>query len=136
MPAGYSGTPLIRKLGLKAGFHILLVNEPAHYRKLIGEWPEDVKVYDEKKPDSLDFIHLFTQDKAHLKAEILRIKPLLSKKGMLWVSWPKGSSKLSTEVNGNDVREIGLATGLVDVKVAAIDSDWSGLKFVFRKEDR
>ncbi len=135
-PAGYSGTPLAKKLGIKAGFQILLVNAPEHYFDLFSDFPEDVVVEEDRHPASLDFIHLFCQHESMLHEQVSVLKPLLKSTGMLWVSWPKGSSNLETDLNREPIREYILDQGLVDVKVCAVDADWSGLKFVYRVKDR
>ena len=136
--SGYSGTPLDRKLGLKSGQMICLVDAPANYRQLFQHWPEDLKIIGQEQadPGSIDVIHAFYTRRDRLENEASNLKSLLSKTGLLWISWPKGKSKLETDINREIVRETLLATGLVDVKVAAIDADWSALKFVYRKEDR
>ncbi|MCA9998900.1 MAG: hypothetical protein KDE56_24225, partial [Anaerolineales bacterium] len=87
-------------------------------------------------PPVADFIHLFTVSMAELETLLPQLKAALTKDGMLWISWPKKAAKIATDLDGNRVRELGLATGLVDVKVAAVDEVWSGLKFVYRREDR
>lgn len=136
MPAGYSGTPLVKKLGIKPGCTIMPVNEPDYYFKLLGELPKDVKIISDSPREPVDFIHLFAADEQSLHSNLPPLKDKVAKDGMLWVSWIKGSSNKSTDINGNDVRKLGLEVGLVDVKVCAVDEDWSGLKFMFRKEDR
>lgn len=135
-PAGYSGTPLARKLGLKPATRCLLRNAPEHYADLFADWPADVEVLTRADDESVDFIHLFATDQEALREQFAALKPLLRKDGMLWVSWPKGSSSLHTNLKREPVREIGLNAGLVDVKVCAVDADWSALKFVYRKKDR
>ena len=134
MSAGYSSTPLARKLGIKPGFQIALMNEPDHYKDLLDDLPNDL-VFD---PDGneLDFIHVFITQRADLEALVRKMMPKLKKAGSLWISWPKGTSKISTDLNRDLIRETVLNIGLVDVKVAAIDTDWSGLKFMYRKKDR
>jgi len=133
---GYSGTPLAKKLGIKEGFTVLLVNEPVHYKKLFTDFPLDVKEVHKPKTETVDFIHVFLKEESELKC-LLKLKDLLKKNGLLWISWPKGTSKIQTNINRDLIRNYVLEKiGLVDIKVAAIDADWSGLKFVFRKEDR
>lgn len=136
MPVGYSGTPLIKKLGIKPGMTLLPFLIPDHYYDLLGELPENVMVISEESDSLADFIHLFAKDEETLHRYLPPLKTKLEKSGTLWVSWIKGSSKLETDINGNDVRSLGLEIGLVDVKVCAVDEDWSGLKFMYRKEDR
>lgn len=136
MPTGYSGTPLIKKLGIKQGNSILLVNQPDHYLDLLGSLPDDVTIINDRNTGLADFIHLFVVDEKALHNDFPPLKSKLDKNGMIWVSWIKKSSKMETDINGNDVRSLGLELGLVDIKVCAVDDDWSGLKFVYRKEDR
>ena len=134
-PAGYSGRSLIAKLGLKEGFRVSFLREPPHYRSMLGKLPEGTKLLT-PRAIYLDFLHIFAMSAADLVKEFPRAKKRIKPDGMLWVSWPKQSSSLKSDLNENVVRHIGLATGLVDVKVAAIDEDWSGLKFVYRLKDR
>lgn len=135
MPAGYSGTPLIRKLGLKPGHRARFVCAPDHYLKLLGPLPDTVKVVGTTR-GKFDFIHLFAARGADLDRRLSRLVESLKPDGSLWISWPKGSSRIETDLDGNLVRRRGLAAGLVDIKVCAVDEDWSGLKFVYRKKDR
>jgi hypothetical protein len=135
MPAGYSGTPLVKKLGLREGFKVLLVNEPENYFDLLAIIPEKVRFLRSSKTP-VDFIHFFVKDSAELKKQLPVLKKKLAKTGMLWVSWPKKSSKIPSTVNDGFVRKSGLETGLVDIKVCAVDEIWSGLKFVYRTRDR
>jgi hypothetical protein len=131
--AGYSGTPLVKKLGIKPGFNIAFVNAPESYANEI-HLPTDVSINPRDKP--LDFAQLFVKSEKELKTKFSEYANRLNSSGMLWVSWPKKSSGVSTDLSDNIVRQIGLAAGLVDVKVCAIDEVWSGLKFVFRLKDR
>jgi hypothetical protein len=132
---GYSGTPLPKKLGIKAGFRVMLMNCPAEVRlELNAELGTCEIVSDGKTP--LDFAMLFTKSKPALAKEFQRITKRLAPSGMLWVSWPKKSSGVVTDLDENIIREIGLAAGLVDVKVCAVTDVWSGLKFVRRVKDR
>jgi len=134
---GYSGTALGRKLGIKEGFDILLVNIPSHYFELFTDFPSEVNELKNPHQESADFIHLFCKTQEYLEAETQRLKPFLKKNGMLWVSWPKEASKIETDLNREIIRVYMLSqVGLVDIKVAAIDADWSGLKFVYRTKDR
>lgn len=136
MPAGYSGTPLLKKLGIKPDTHLLWVDIPPHYSDLIGVLPENTQFLQEDGEELADFIHVFMLKKNQLANELLRLKPRLKKDGMIWISWPKQRSSIATDLNRDIIREAGLAAGLVDVKVCAVDEDWSGLKFVYRKKDR
>ena len=130
-----SQTPLIKKLGIKPGYRVFFLDEPDNYTDLIGPLPEKVVVEEALIP-GLEFIHFFVKEKEWLIESFPALKYHLSKHGMIWISWPKGTSKVTTDLNANGVREIGLNNGLVDVKVCAVDSIWSGLKFMYRKEDR
>lgn len=136
MPAGYSKTPLAKKLGLKQDFKVLLYNMPENYFNLFTDLPTSFEMLGELNPQSADFIHLFCTWSNELKDIVLEHKRALKKDGLLWISWPKGSSKIQTDLNRDKIREYVLSIGLVDVKVAAIDEDWSGLKFVYRLKDR
>jgi len=134
MSAGYSNRTLVQKLGIKPGATLWLVNPPQGYTRTLGLPPEAVQ--GDGSGANLDFIHYFAREAAALAAVFPELKQKLAPAGMLWVSWPKGSSALSGHLNREQVRQIGLAHGLVDVKVCAVDEDWSGLKFVFRRADR
>jgi len=139
MSAGYSGKPLIEKLGIKPGLTVAFVDVPEHYAALLGDLPMDVTVTDLRR-GHINFIHFFAATRQALEVRFPDLKAALAPNGSLWVSWPKatakGSAKLAADLSENAVREIGLANGLVDVKVAAIDATWSGLKFVYRLQDR
>jgi hypothetical protein len=131
---GYSGTPLPKKLGIKAGFRVQLANAPAEVRAELREALAECALV--KQGDALDFVLMFTKSRVEMTAEFSRMRKLLAPAGMLWVSWPKKSSGVAADVDENVVREIGLAAGLVDVKVCAVTEVWSGLKFVRRVKDR
>ena len=132
--AGYSGTPLVKKLGIKPGFNIAFVDAPQGYANEL-DLPADVSI-NTRSGKPLDFAQLFVKSEKKLKTKFSDYANRLSASGMLWVSWPKKSSGVSTDLSENIVREIGLAAGLVDVKICAVDEVWSGLKFVFRLKDR
>ena len=132
--AGYSGTPLVKKLGIKPGFNIAFVNAPSGYANEL-ELPANV-IINSRAGKLLDFAQLFVKSEKELKAKFSEYAKRLNASGMLWVSWPKKSSGVATDVSEGTVRAIGLAAGLVDVKICAVDEVWSGLKFVFRLRDR
>jgi len=134
MNAGYSGTPLIDKLGIKPGYRVAFVQPPDGYEEMLGSLPAGVA--QGELPGPLDFIQVFVTSRAELEAQFPRFKEVLATNGMLWVSWPKGAARMPTDLDENGVRETGLAHGLVDVKVIAVDAIWSGLKFVYRLRDR
>ena len=136
MTTGYSGTPLAKKLGIKEGNSMLLHNTPKNYQKLFTDFPQNTKVFEQFKVETADFIHVFCTLKEELEEVVVKYKPCLKKNGMLWISWSKGSSAIPNNLNREFIREYMLDNGLVDVKVAAIDEDWSGLKFVSRLKDR
>ena len=125
----------MEKLGIRNGFRVSFVNAPSHYASLLRPLPAGVKVLG-GRGTNLDLLHLFAQDHLQLTRTFPRAKPRITKDGMLWVSWPKQTSTMRRDLTETAVRELGLALGLVDVKVAAIDDDWSGLKFVYRLRDR
>ena len=135
IPAGYSGKPLIIKLGIKPGFTICLINPPDNYFRILGELPKRVNIKKKLSGES-DFIHFFTGNKKQYISKIPTLKKHFAKNGMLWISWPKKSSKIPTDLNENIIRACALENGLVDVKVCAIDKNWSGLKLVYRLKDR
>ncbi|SRR6266849_5557041 len=133
--AGYSGTPLAKKLGIDVGSRIYLSDAPKNYLTLVAPLPEGIRVV-RKIDGETDIVHIFSTERAHLaaalRATLKRIKP----DGTIWVSWPKKSSKVSTDITENTIREVALPMGLVDIKVCAVDEVWSGLKLVVRKENR
>jgi hypothetical protein len=133
--AGYSGTPLVKKLGIKPGFELFVLNQPKDYMDLLYPLPQDIRVR-AKLTSDMDFIHIFVSDQKAFKPAFTKSKKFLKSNGMLWVSWPKKSSGVFTDLDENIIRDFGLAEGLVDVKVCAVDEVWSGLKFVVRLKDR
>ncbi len=146
MAAGYSGTPLAKKLGIKAGSRVLVLNAPGNYDELLGELPEDVEVSCEGERARLaaarvsaslaDIVHLFTNSQDELMRELARLRNTIRQDAAIWVSWYKKAAKLPTEITEDTIREVALPIGLVDVKVCAVDEKWSGLKVVIRKENR
>ena len=132
---GYSGTPLPKKLGIKDGFHVCFVDAPNDVTaELKTPLTKCEHVKDGKTP--IDFAMVFSKSATALTKDFKRITKHLAPAGMLWVSWPKKSSGVPTDLTENIIREIGLAAGLVDVKVCAVTDVWSGLKFVRRLKDR
>jgi len=133
--AGYSGKPLVEKLGIKAGASVAIVNAPKGYDRILGKLPSRVT----RKASTLgplDFVQFFTAEKRELERRFGELARALAPAGMLWISWPKKSSGVPTDLTEDVIRGVGLAHGLVDVKVAAVDEVWSGLKFVRRVKDR
>jgi len=133
--AGYSGTPLIRKLGIREGTRIATYDAPEHYWELLGDLPEAARPATDSDR-AIEFSHVFATGRAALAAGLDAARKRMAPDGMVWLSWPKKTSGVATELDGNVVREVGLESGLVDVKVCAVDETWSGLKFVIRVADR
>ena len=133
--AGYSGTPLAKKLGIRDGQRGLTLNEPPDYLRLIGPIPDGVRLSSRFRKD-VDLCHYFTRQAADLKGKLPKLKNVIRQNGMIWVSWPKKASGVTTDVTEDIIRDVALPIGLVDVKVCAVDETWSGLKLVIRKELR
>ena len=130
--AGYSKRSLPEKLGIKEGMEIGVLNPPPDYDQTLTPLPEGVSRVT-KLRRSMEFIHFFTMKRGELLKQFPELKKHLAPKGILWISWPKGTSKVKTDLNENVVRDIGLANGMVDIKVCAVDEVWSGLRFAFRR---
>ena len=133
--AGYSGTPLVKKLGIKQGARVALVNPPDDFRATLGELPDDVKFL-KSTSKSLDFMLCFVLSERILLRDFAKLAQRLDSNGMIWIAWPKKISGVATDLTFDRVQRIGLDAGLVDVKICAIDDTWSGLKFVYRLKDR
>jgi Protein of unknown function (DUF3052) len=133
--AGYSGTPLVRKLGIKPQARLGLISAPEGFLVLLGELPEDVSVRSRAR-GPLDVIVAFFLDRSELVRRLPALKAALDQAGGLWIAWPKRASGVTTDVTESVVRELGLAAGLVDNKICAIDETWSGLRLVYRLRDR
>jgi hypothetical protein len=137
MTAGYSKRSLVDKLGLKPGQRAAILGAPAGYDATLGPLPEGTRpAASLEGGGGFDFVQAFYTRRSELDRQFPELKAALRPAGMLWVSWPKKSSKVATDLGEDAVREIGLAGGLVDVKVCAVDETWSGLKLVYRLEDR
>jgi hypothetical protein len=135
--AGYSGTPLVKKLGFKSGFRVAFPGAPGDFMPTLGDLPDGVTICPRHEGEGpLDLVVLFGTSRADLTPRFSATSSALSPAGMLWGAWPKKASGVATDLDENVVREIGLGAGLVDVKVCAIDDLWSGLKFVTRVKDR
>jgi hypothetical protein len=133
--AGYSGTPLAKKLGIEEGSRLFLSGAPKNYLELVAPFPEGARVVP-RIDAKTDIVHIFSTEKAHLTDELRASLAKLRQDGTIWVSWPKKSSKAPTDITENTIREVALPMGLVDIKVCAVDDVWSGLKLVVRKENR
>lgn len=131
---GYSGTPLVRKLGIKTGFTLLVRHAPEDYAEFIGELPDDVGYV--AGDSGFDFAHVFVRNSSELDIELAHAMHAIRPDGMIWISWYKKASKIKTDVTEDVIREKARALGLVDVKVCAVDGKWSGLKLVIRRENR
>jgi len=133
--AGYSGMPLPQKLGIKPGLMVVTINAPANYRRLLGQIPDGV-TFSERLKSGSSFVHLFTSRRSEIQKKMPILRNKLSDNGTIWVSWPKKSSGISTDVTEDVIREIALPLGFVDIKVCAVDETWSGLKLMIRRENR
>lgn len=134
-PAGYSGTLLGEKLGIKPGFNILLINAPEHYFSLFTDLPAGLTVNNDALPTK-DLIHFFTKQKDEYLNLLPALKQQIKPNGIIWVSWPKKASKVPTDITEDVIRNFALQSGLVDIKVCAVDEVWSGLKLVIPVADR
>jgi hypothetical protein len=133
--AGYSATPLVKKLGIKPGMRLLPIDAPPDYFKLVAPLPDKVTIVGAAAA-TLDLVHVFTRRRAGLAAALKNYKAKIKPDGAIWVSWPKQASNVETDVTEDVIREIALPMGLVDIKVCAVDTTWSGLKLVIRKANR
>lgn len=133
--AGYSGRPLAQKLGIKAGQKVATLGAPPGYRKLLWPLPDAVSFATNVEPDAT-FIHLFVLKRAPLAKQLKRLRKLIADTGVLWVSWPKKSSGVKTDITEDVIRDVCLPLGFVDIKVCAVDDTWSGLKLMIRRENR
>jgi hypothetical protein len=134
--AGYSGTPLLKKLGIKEGFVTFFLKPPAHFFDLLGELPAEVVCAKKPEKSKMDYIHLFSPDMKSFLRDFPALKMALKPDGMIWVSWPKKSSKQFVDLTEDRIRVVAIENGLVDVKVCAVDEDWSGLKIVIPVKPR
>jgi hypothetical protein len=133
--AGYSGTPLAKKLGIKERTNIVAVGAPRGYRQLLEPLPASVR-FSTKVDRTTGLVHIFSTKKSQLSIALATYRNKMDPQGVIWVSWPKKSAKVPTEITEDIVREVALPLGFVDVKVCAVDELWSGLKLVVRKELR
>ena len=134
--AGYSSTPLWKKLGYKAGFDAFIVGAPPAYMSLL-QLPAEVKVRRlAKAKKGMAFVHIFCREAAGLKKNLAQLRKQIAPDGVIWVSWPKKASGVATDITEDTVRACALPLGLVDIKVCAVDETWSGLKLMIRKSER
>jgi hypothetical protein len=133
--AGYSGTPLAQKLGIKPGATVVTINAPTHYRQLLGKLANDAQFTNRVTANS-NLVHLFTKRRSELAKQLGRLRSKLTDAGTLWVSWPKKSAGVPTDITEDVIRAVALPLGFVDIKVCAVDETWSGLKLVIRRSNR
>jgi hypothetical protein len=133
--AGYSGTPLSKKLGVTPPMTLVSIDAPSEYRAWVGEVPKGVSIV-AKSAQPLRAVHVFATKRAVLKRHLADLRTRLEQTGFVWVSWPKKSSKVATDITEDTIREIALPLGFVDIKVCAVSDVWSGLKLVIRKSER
>jgi hypothetical protein len=133
--AGYPGTPLPQKLGIKSGMRVIAIGAPKKYRELLGKLPDGVEFSNQPHVNS-QFIHFFVIRRSDLEKRLPQLRATLADDGILWVSWPKKSADIMTDVTEDVIRVVALPLGLVDVKVCAVDATWSGLKLMVRREQR
>src|ERR1700730_4214834 len=133
--AGYSGTPLAQKLGIKSGTTVVALNAPSNYRKLLGKLPIDV-TFTNRIGANGNFVHLFTKNRSELAKQLKELRRQIAENGVVWISWPKKSSRVNTDITEDVIRDAALPIGFVDIKVCAVDETWSGLKLMIRRENR
>jgi Protein of unknown function (DUF3052) len=133
--SGYSGTPLAKKLGLRAGTRLFLHAPPENYQQLVAPLPEGVRIV-RRMDAGTDIAHLFASRRAKLRAALERARRAMREDAVIWVSWPKKASGVTTDISEDVVRELALPSGLVDIKVCAVDETWSGLKLMLRRSAR
>ena len=133
--AGYSRTPLQQKLGIKPDMNVVIINSPRNYRRLLGTIPDSVTFSDRFKPDS-SFVHVFVKTRSELERRLRVLREKIADTGTVWVSWPKRSSAVPTDVTEDVIRAVALPLGFVDIKVCAIDEIWSALKLMVRRTNR
>ena len=133
--AGYSGTPLAKKLGIKPGGEVVTLNAPANYRQLLESLPTNAHLTSSLKTGA-DFVHLFVTKRKHLALQLRQLRKQIDEAGVLWISWPKKASRVPTDVTEGVIRTEALPLGFVDVKVCAVDETWSGLKLMIRRSER
>jgi hypothetical protein len=135
MAAGYSGTPLSQKLGIKSGMSVAAINAPANYRKLLGPVAKSTK-FSDSASNGAEFVHLFVSKRSELERTIGQLRKKVADTAVVWVSWPKKSSGVQADITEDVIRAVALPLGFVDIKVCAVDETWSGLKLMIRRELR
>ena len=136
MPSGYSGTPLPKKLGIEEGASVAVIGgAPKNYAQLVAPLPMGAKIV-KKPPKDASFVHVFATERADLARHLTALRASIAQNGVVWVSWPKKSAKVATDITEDVIREVALPMGFVDVKVCAVDETWSGLKLMIRRDQR
>lgn len=133
--AGYSGTPLPQKLGIKPGMIVVAIDPPDDYRKVLGQIPSGVN-FATRPVGNTKFVHLFVKERRALGNQLQLLRRKIAEDAAIWVSWPKKSSGVPTDVTEDVIRSVALPLGFVDIKVCAVDDTWSGLKLMVRRENR
>ena len=133
--AGYSGTPLAQKLGMKPKMRVVVINAPSNYWLLLGKFAKDIQ-FTNRIGAGANFVHLFAKRRSDLQRQLNRLRTKIADAGVLWVSWPKKSSGVKTDITEDVIRAVALPLGFVDIKVCAVDETWSGLKLMIRRENR
>lgn len=133
--AGYSGTPLAKKLGIRENSSIIVINSPVPYAELFDDFPENVRISSDSRSQK-DLVHYFVTGREKLVKDMYVLKKSITQDGCIWISWPKKSSKVSTDINEDIIRNIAIQNGLVDIKVCAVNETWSALKLVIPVKDR
>ncbi|MGA9334068.1 MAG: DUF3052 domain-containing protein [Rudaea sp.] len=133
--AGYSGTPLAKKLGIKAGSHVLLLNAPTQYLQLVAPLPPHVH-FRARPNHEVDIVHVFATRRQDLEKRLAVLRKRLRPDAAVWVSWPKRAARMPTDITEGTIREVAFPLGFVDIKVCAVNETWSGLKVVVRRELR
>lgn len=133
--AGYSGTPLAQKLGIKPGMIVLTIDPPENYRRLLEPIPSGVN-FARRPTGSTKFVHFFAVRRSELAKELSILRRKIAEDAAVWVSWPKKSSGVATDITEDVIRAVALPLGFVDIKVCAVDETWSGLKLMIRRENR
>jgi hypothetical protein len=134
-PAGYAGTPLARKLGIKENARLLSMGAPKDYVAMVEPLPDGVRI-DRRAGAAVDVVHMFVTKRADLRRQLSALRKTLRSDAAIWVSWPKRTSKVAIDITEDTIRDVALPMGLVDIKVCAVSDVWSGLKLVVRKELR
>jgi Protein of unknown function (DUF3052) len=135
LAAGYSGTPLPKKLGIEEGAAVAVIDAPKSYAQLVAPLPKGAKIVT-KVPNDAAFVHVFATERDDLSGHLSQLRQTIAQNGVVWVSWPKKGAKVETDITEDVIRDVALPMGFVDVKVCAVDETWSGLKLMIRRDQR